>query len=319
MLNILEKDLTPEEEKVLRESLDSWREEVTASLMEQVEADKEKKLAELEEANIAYREQLKEEFSDKLIKALNEMREEITSEVTAEIINSNPELQILEKIKELVAPTLNEEYVEKTYAEELLTLRNKVKELESEKILDEGARTLAELISDYPESKQNLFIHLVSPGSPEEVTESFYNIAASLDEAEKEGKEASKEDKAVEKLQALMGDVDEETAKKLQKVIDDLGGDEPEEPAGEIPVDDGKGEDDINADGGESEGDGGKTDTKKKKKDSEEEPEVAMESFDTELETYIKENSEKENVSVGTKPRKLNPVLEEIKSLGKRS
>ena len=122
--------------------------------MEEVEQAKEGKIEELEEQNIEFREEMKEEFATKMLDALKEMKEEIRAEVLSEVYESNPELQILEKIKELVAPTLNEEFLGNVFADELQTLREKNEELESERTLDEGAKKLAELIAPYGEKTQ---------------------------------------------------------------------------------------------------------------------------------------------------------------------
>jgi len=189
--NILEMDLTKENEELLRESLESWKEDVYSSLLEEVEVLKEQKIEELEEANIAYREELKEEYANKMINALKEMREEIKAEVLAETVASNPELQVFEQIKELIAPTLNEDFVGNVYAEELQTLREKVLELQEEAKLEEGAKTLAELIAPYSEQTQDILLAVIKEGGPEEVTEQFYELIESLElsEAEKKDKD----------------------------------------------------------------------------------------------------------------------------------
>ena len=98
-MGILDMDLSPEDEKILRESLDNWKEEVYAELLEEVEAVKQEKLDEINEAMEEYKETLKEEYADKMIEALNEMKEEIRAEVLSEMYDSNPELKILEQIK----------------------------------------------------------------------------------------------------------------------------------------------------------------------------------------------------------------------------
>ena len=179
--NILDKDLTPEEEQVLRKSLETWKEETYASLMEEVNSAKEAKIEELEEANISYREELKEEYANKLITALHEMRDELKAEVMAEMVENNPELQILEKIKELVAPVISEDYYENTYAETIVSLKKQVEELEEERNLEEGARTLANLIAPYSDKTQKLILALIKEGGPEEVTEQFYTIIENLE------------------------------------------------------------------------------------------------------------------------------------------
>ena len=116
---ILQMELSLEDEKALREKLTSWKEEVYTQVLEEVEEVKAQKIEELEEANIQYQEELKEEYTEKMLEALDTMREQIRTEVLSEMIESNPELYVLEEIKKLVAPTLNEEYVGNVYTEEL--------------------------------------------------------------------------------------------------------------------------------------------------------------------------------------------------------
>jgi len=186
MDNILEMDLSPEDSKLLKEALESWKEEVYAGLLEKVEEAKERKLEELEEASIEYRSNLKKEYSDKMLKSLKEMEREIRAKVVAEVVADNPEIQILEQIKELVAPTLNEDYARNIYTEEIQTLREQIEKLEEERAIEEGAKKLAELVSPYSRKTQNLIISLVNEGGPKEVTEQFYSIMESLNEEDEE-------------------------------------------------------------------------------------------------------------------------------------
>jgi len=181
---ILHMELSTEDETLLRESLSTWKEEVYATLLEEVEELKSTKIEELEEANREYQEEVKEEFAQKMVDALSEMRTEIRSEVLVEMVNSNPELQILEKVKELIAPTLNEEYFGNIYAEEIQTLKEQNDELVSALELEEGAETLANLIAPYSEKTQNIILAMVKEGNSEEVTEQFYELIESLKEVE---------------------------------------------------------------------------------------------------------------------------------------
>jgi hypothetical protein len=179
--NILEMDLDEASAKYLQESLDSWKEGMMAQFLEEVEALKQSTIEELEEENIAYKQSLKEEYADKFITALSEMREEIKAEVIAETVQNNPEIKVLEKIKEIIAPVISEEYREKEYGDSIAVLKAKIDELEEEKELQEGARTLASLIAPLSESTQNLVLSLIKEGSPEEVEDQFNNILESLE------------------------------------------------------------------------------------------------------------------------------------------
>lgn len=191
--NLLDRELSPEDEALLRESLENWKEEVMTNLMEEVAQAKEEKLEELETQNLEYRDSLKAEFADKMLDALKEMKEELRAEILSEVYESNPELQILEKIKELVAPTLNEDFVNNTYANELQTLRQKNEQLEEEMTLEAGARKLAELISPYSTKTQNIILSLIKEGGPDEVTEQFYSLIESLEGNDDEDEETEEE------------------------------------------------------------------------------------------------------------------------------
>ncbi len=191
---ILNMELSEDDESLLRESLVTWKEGVYADLLEKVEEVKAAKIEELEEANAQYQSELKESFAHKMVMALDEMRSELRAEVISEMVASNPEIQILEKIKELIAPTLNEEYYGNVYAEELATLREENDSLKEELAIDEGASTLAELISPYSEKTQNIILALIKEGNAEEVTEQFYELIESLGAIEESDDEDMDED-----------------------------------------------------------------------------------------------------------------------------
>jgi hypothetical protein len=200
MDNILDRDLTESEEQAIRESLETWREEVYNQLLEEVEQLKESKLEELEQSNVEFREKLNENYAEKMVKALNEMKEELRAEVLGEVYESNPELQILEKIKDIVAPTLNEEYLGNVYAQELQTLREENEALKQRMTLEEGAKTLAELISPYSEKTQNILLSLIKEGGPEEVTEQFYNLIENLESLEESDEEEDEDEDEEEEV-----------------------------------------------------------------------------------------------------------------------
>jgi rubrerythrin len=93
------------------------------------------------------------------------------------------------------------------YAEELIALKEQNDELKSKIALDEGAKTLAELVAPYSRKTQNIIISLVRPGDAEAVTEQFYDIIENLEAINEEDKdedetmedEGDTEDKAEDK------------------------------------------------------------------------------------------------------------------------
>ena len=179
-LNLLNEELDEESQKYIQETLEAWKESVTNQLVEQMEQEKQAKLEELEEENAAYREQLKEEFTEKMLDGLNELKESIRAEVTAGVIKNNPELKIFEQIKEIVAPLVSEGYRDNAYEDTIAKLSEENEALRREQELQEGAKTLASLLAPYSEKTQKLVVSLVKEGSPEEVTEQFYNIFETL-------------------------------------------------------------------------------------------------------------------------------------------
>lgn len=187
-LNLLDEELDAESQKYIQESLDNWKESVVNNLIQEMEEVKQAKIEELEEQNLAYRAELKEEFTEKMLANLEELKESIRAEVTAEVIRNNPELKILEQVKELVAPLLGEEYRNSTYEDAIFKLSQENEQLKREQEINEGAKTLANLLAPYSENVQKIVVSLIKEGSPEEVTEQFLNIYDSLSnifEAEK--------------------------------------------------------------------------------------------------------------------------------------
>ena len=193
-LNLLDEELDEASQKYIQESLEAWKESVTNQLVEQLEQEKQAKLEELEEENNAYREQLKEEFTEKMLDGLNELKESIRAEVTAEVIKNNPELKIFEQVKEIVAPLVSENYRDNAYEDTILKLSEEVETLRREQELNEGSKTLASLLAPYSEKTQKLILSLVKEGSPDEVTEQFYNIYDSLSSVFEEDDDASSDD-----------------------------------------------------------------------------------------------------------------------------
>ena len=203
-LNLLDEELDEASQKYIQESLEAWKESVTNQLVEQMEQEKQAKIEELEEENVAYREQLREEFTEKMLDGLNELKESIRAEVTAEVIKNNPELKIFEQVKEIVAPLVSENYRDNVYEDTITKLAEENEALRREQELNEGAKTLASLLAPYSEKTQKLVVSLIKEGSPEEVTEQFYNIFESLsnifeaeesDEDETEDEDSKKKSK----------------------------------------------------------------------------------------------------------------------------
>ena len=93
MKNFEDIEITDEQAEVIRESLTAWKEEMYVQLSEDVEAEKAAIREQLEKEADEYKASLKEDFTEKFINALEEMRKHVKAEVLAETIQTNPALQ----------------------------------------------------------------------------------------------------------------------------------------------------------------------------------------------------------------------------------
>lgn len=91
--DILKMELSEEVASKLTEALVTWKEEYAAQLEEKNSQVLDARLQELEEMNEQWREEVAEEYSDKFIDALNEMRGEVKANILAEYVDteSNPQ------------------------------------------------------------------------------------------------------------------------------------------------------------------------------------------------------------------------------------
>ena len=198
-INLLDNSLDEASQKYIQEALENWKESVSNQLIGQMEEVKAAKIEELEEENQKYREQLREEYADKMMAGLSDLKEKMKAEITAKVVKDNPELKILEQIKEAVAPLLNEEYRDVTYSNSLAALSEEVEELRREKALAEGKETLTDLLAPYSDKTKRMVSALIKEGTSDEVTENFYNLVENLpDLFEEENKDEDDDDEDYE-------------------------------------------------------------------------------------------------------------------------
>lgn len=228
-LSLLNEELDDASAKYITESIQNWKESVMAQLQEEVERAKADKLEELEEANLRYREELAEEYSDKFTTALAELKESVKADATASVLKNNPELKILEQIKDLVAPLLNEDFRENTYSDTIARLAEENEALKRNQEILEGAQTLTELLSGYSEKTQKLVLSLIKEGNSEEVTEQFYNIMESLQEVFGEEDEEDDDDEEETDGKKKVKDEDEDEDEDDEDEDDDDNEDDLEE------------------------------------------------------------------------------------------
>ena len=181
-------------------------------LEEEAEERIQAKIDELEEQNNAWREEVAEAYSEKFLAALDEMREDVRAEVLAESVETDPTHKVMEEVMRLVAPLMNEEYVENTYMGEIKRLADKVAEYERKEALDEGADTLEELIEGYDDAFKPALRAIIGEGTAEEVTARFEAIVESLNEAKDDDEDEDDEDDDDEDF-----DFDDEDEKKDEK------------------------------------------------------------------------------------------------------
>lgn len=214
-INLLDNSLDEASQKYIQEALENWKESVSNQLIGQMEEVKAAKIEELEEENQKYREQLREEYADKMMAGLSDLKEKMKAEITAKVVKDNPELKILEQIKEAVAPLLNEEYRDVTYSNSLAALSEEVEELRREKALAEGKETLTDLLAPYSDKTKRMVSALIKEGTSDEVTENFYNLVENLpDLFEEEDKEEDDDEEDYEDDDEDGEDDDEEDDKK---------------------------------------------------------------------------------------------------------
>ena len=192
--DILDIELSEEDASKLAEEIQAWKEEFSAKLEEEAEERIQAKIDELEEQNNAWREEVAEAYSEKFLAALDEMREDVRAEVLAESVETDPTHKVMEEVMRLVAPLMNEEYVENTYMGEIKRLADKVAEYERKEALDEGADTLEELIEGYDDAFKPALRAIIGEGTAEEVTARFEAIVESLNEEKDDDEDDEDED-----------------------------------------------------------------------------------------------------------------------------
>ena len=223
--DILDIELSEEDASKLAEEIQAWKEEFSAKLEEEAEERIQAKIDELEEQNNAWREEVAEAYSEKFLAALDEMREDVRAEVLAESVETDPTHKVMEEVMRLVAPLMNEEYVENTYMGEIKRLADKVAEYERKEALDEGADTLEELIEGYDDAFKPALRAIIGEGTAEEVTARFEAIVESLNEADK-SKDDDEDDEEEEDDEDFDFDDDEDEDDEKEEKDDDDEDDE---------------------------------------------------------------------------------------------
>ena len=180
--DILNLELSEEVAGKLAEALTAWKEDYAATIEETNNEVLEAKIQELEEMNEMWREGVAEEYSDKLIDALNEMRGEVKANVLAEYVETDPTYKVMEEIKRLVAPSINEEYIGNVYGKELVTLREQVRTFQEEKLQQKAPELKLNCLKVIQKKLRPLLSTLIGEGTAEEVENKFFEIIEFISE-----------------------------------------------------------------------------------------------------------------------------------------
>lgn len=177
-------NLNEDQRRELQDKLDAWKvaekrkiEEDLTEKYEQMEAELKEEYEDLVEEIKA---NMKKVYTKRFTNALKEMYEEIKAEVMVEALNA-PESKVLEEIKSLVYPLINEATA-KRHADEFKKLaamyENNLEELE----LLKGANKKARLLESLSPDVRRVVDKLLAEGTEEEIVEKFAAIKTALKE-----------------------------------------------------------------------------------------------------------------------------------------
>ena len=177
-------NLTEDQQKELKEKLDSWMiaekkkiEEDLTERYEQMEAELKEEYEELVEE---IKENMKKVYTKRFTNALKEMYEEIRAEVMLESVNS-PENKALEEVKAVVYPLINESTA-KRHRDEFEKLAAMYESNLEELELLKGANKKAQLLESLSPDVRKVVNKLLGEGTEEEIVEKFSAIKKALKE-----------------------------------------------------------------------------------------------------------------------------------------
>lgn len=225
-------ELSDEDQKELREQLETWKQGVIDKVEEELTLKYEEMESTLKEEYTTLvgdiREKMKKVFTKRFVTALKEMYEQIKAEVLAESYDT-PEMKVLDTIKTLVYPLIDGTEAER-YASEFVKMAEMNEELQEELEVTKGRKKLMELVENLSEEVKKVVVSLIGEGTEEEVVERFAAIKEALTEAKKKEDELEFEEEPEEEEEE-----EEEGKKKKKKKKKEKKEKEEEEPKIEEP------------------------------------------------------------------------------------
>lgn len=182
-MKILDMDLTQEDQKELAGLLAEWKEAQKAEMKKALKEAQEEKISQIEESLVSYKEDLEEEYIDKVNTIIESLKPQIRKQILVEMSETNPDMLVMEKIKELIFPLINEESG-KAYTNEIALLNKELSELKKQKQISEGYAKKEKLLEGYTDKTRKILDKMIGEGSAEEVTQKFYELIEQFQDAE---------------------------------------------------------------------------------------------------------------------------------------
>lgn len=179
-MNILDMDLTPEDKEAVANLFEEWRKEELDKMSVALNESKEEEIKKIEEGLISYKEAIEEEYVDKVNVIVESLKPQLKKQILVEMNETNPDLLVMEKIKEIMFPLVNEESG-KTYVNEISLLKKENEELKRQNELDEGEKKKGKLLEGYSAKTSKILDKMIGEGSATEITEKFYEVLESFD------------------------------------------------------------------------------------------------------------------------------------------
>jgi vacuolar-type H+-ATPase subunit B/Vma2 len=173
-MKFLDIELTPEDQKELSQILKEWKDAELKKMTESLELLKQEEVKKIEESLVEYKEELEETYIDQVNTIIESLKPQIKKQVLTEMTDNNPNVIIMEKIKELVYPLLNESG--KAYTNEISLLKKELEDVKKQNELKEGAEKKAQLLANYSPKTKILLDKMIGEGSKMQITEKFYEI-----------------------------------------------------------------------------------------------------------------------------------------------
>jgi hypothetical protein len=173
-MDFLNINLSEDDQKILLNILQEWKDKELEKMQLVLEQVKNEEITKINEHLTSYKEELKEEFIDKTNNIIESIKPKIRKEILLEMNETNPDIIVVNKIKDLVYPLVNESGTK--YVNEITLLKNELNEMKKQQSLLEGAKKKQELLKGYSEKTRFILDKMIPEGTVEEVTEGFFNV-----------------------------------------------------------------------------------------------------------------------------------------------